>query len=116
MENIYYISDGGIATSLSFLLLLALLNINDSDELIKAKINIIAKYIESFVVKRSINYKKFASSSIRYIMYILVKEIINKPIELSIKILTSKLESMPEAFEIKHILVDKYERHKNEFD
>lgn len=99
MEHIYYISDWGIATSLSFPLLLAPLNIDDSDELIKAKMNTVAKYIESFAVKRSINYKKFASSSIRYTMYTLVKEIRNKPIEQLTKILTSKLESMPETWD-----------------
>lgn len=95
-EHIYYIDDWGIATSLSYPLLLAPLNISDSDEVIKAKMNIVAKYIETFVVRRSINYRKFASSSIRYTMYSLVKEIREKSLKELKSILTSKLQQMPE--------------------
>lgn len=98
-EHIYYIDDWGIATSLSYPLLLAPLNIDDTDEIIKMKMNLVAKYIETFVVRRSINYKKFASSSIRYTMYTLVKEIRGKTIDELRSILTSKLESMPETWD-----------------
>jgi uncharacterized protein with ParB-like and HNH nuclease domain len=96
MENVYYIDDWGIATSLSYPLLLASLNKDDTDEMIKLKMNAVAKYIETFVVKRSVNYKKFASSSIRYTMYTLVKEIRGKNLEELKSILNSKLKSMPE--------------------
>jgi len=99
LEHIYYIDDWGIATSLSYPLLLASLNINDSDEAVKAKMNTVAKYIETFVVRRSVNYKKFASSSIRYTMYTLVKEIRGKTLEEVRSILTTKLESMPETWD-----------------
>lgn len=98
MEHLYYIDDWGIATSLSYPLLLAPLNLNDSDVTIKTKMNLVAKYIEAFVVRRSVNYKKFASSSIRYTMYTLVKEIRNKTIEEVEDILTSKLQNMPETW------------------
>ncbi len=98
-EHIYYIDDWGIATSLSYPLLLSPLNIDDTDEIIKMKMNLVAKYIEAFVVRRSINYKKFASSSIRYTMYTLVKEIRGKTIDELRSILTSKLESMPETWD-----------------
>jgi len=99
MEHLYYIDDWGIATSLSYPLLLAPLNISDSDEVIKAKMNIVAKYIETFVVRRSINYRKFASSSIRYTMYSLVKEIRGKTLEELKSLLSSKLEQMPEKWD-----------------
>lgn len=98
-EHIYYIDDWGIATSLSYPLLLAPLNIDDTDEVIKMKMNLVAKYIEAFVVRRSINYKKFASSSIRYTMYTLVKEIRRKTVDELRSILTFKLESMPETWD-----------------
>ncbi len=93
-ENIYYINDRGIAPSLRYPLLLAPLNLEDSDETIKAKMNVVAKYIEAFVVKRSVNYKKSESSSIVYIMYTLVKEIRGKSLSDIKSILASKLESM----------------------
>ncbi|MBN1839899.1 MAG: DUF262 domain-containing protein [Campylobacterales bacterium] len=99
LEHIYYIDDWGIATSLSYPLLLAPLNPDDSDVTIKSKMNLVAKYIEAFVVRRSINYKKFASSSIRYTMYTLVKEIRGKTTEEIREILTAKLQSMPEVWD-----------------
>lgn len=99
LEYIYYIDDWGIATSLSYPLLLAPLTLEDSDEVIKTKMNLVAKYIEAFVVRRSINYKKFASSSIRYTMYTLVKEIRGKSVEEIEQILTSKLKSMSETWD-----------------
>lgn len=99
MEYIYYIDDWGIATSLSYPLLLAPLDINDSDEIMKMKMNLVAKYIEAFVVRRSINYKKFASSSIRYTMYTLVKEIRGKTIDELRNVLISKIKAMPESWD-----------------
>jgi uncharacterized protein with ParB-like and HNH nuclease domain len=99
LEYVYYIDDWGIASSLSFPLLLSPLNISDSQDTIKDKINIVAKYIESFVVRRSVNYRKFSSSSIRYTMYSLVKEIRGKSIEELKSILIEKLNSMPEKFD-----------------
>ena len=38
------------------------------------KRNLVARYIETFAVRRSVNYRRFAASSIRYTMYTLVKD------------------------------------------
>ena len=99
MEHVYYIDDWGIATSLSFPLLLSSLTIDDSNDVIKMKMNTVAKYIETFVVRRSVNYRKFASSSIRYTMYSLVKEIRGQSIENLQTILSQKLQDMPEKWD-----------------
>ena len=99
LEHIYYIDDWGIATSLSYPLLLAPLNLDDSDVIVKQKMNLVAKFIESFVVRRSVNYRKFASSSIRYTMYSLVKEIRGKSLEELKTILSIKLTTMQENFD-----------------
>jgi len=99
LEHVYYIDDWGIASSLSFPLLLSSLTINDTDSEIKMKMNTVAKYIETFVVRRSVNYRKFASSSIRYTMYSLVKEIRGKSIDDLKIILSQKLMDMPEKWE-----------------
>lgn len=99
LEHVYYIDDWGIASSLSFPLLLSSLRVEDTDNTIKEKMNIVAKYIETFVVRRALNYRKFASSSIRYTMYSLVKEIRGKSSgELKI-ILSQKLLDMPEKLD-----------------
>jgi len=82
LEHVYYIKRWGIAPTLSYPLMLAALDTEDNEDVVKSKINTVARYIETFVVRRSINYRKFASSSIRYTMYTLVKEIRHKPEEL----------------------------------
>jgi uncharacterized protein with ParB-like and HNH nuclease domain len=96
LENVFYIKRWGIATSLSYPLMLAPLNLEDSETEIKTKISIVAKYIESYVVRRSLNYRKFDASSIRYTMYTLVKEIRNKSIADLRAILKGKLDNMEE--------------------
>ena len=74
LEHIYYIHRWGIASSLSFPLLMAPLTKDDDEETVTVKLNLVARYIETFAVRRSVNYRRFAASSIRYTMYTLVKE------------------------------------------
>lgn len=99
LEHIYYINRWGIANSLSYPLLLAPLKTEDSDSVINQKLNIVARFIETFVVRRSVNFRKFASSSIRYTMYTLVKEIRRKNTPELKNILQSKLEEMEEKLD-----------------
>ena len=99
LEHVHYIHQWGIASSLSYPLLLAPLNVNDDDQLVDKKMNTVAKYIEAFAVRRSVNYRKFAASSIRYTMYSLVKEIRNKNLDELNKTLSDSLAEMEEKFE-----------------
>lgn len=99
LEYIYYINRWGIADSLRYPLLLAPLNKEDDDEIVHQKMNLVARYIETFVVRRSINFRLFAASSIRYTMYSLVKEIRNKDVSELTAILTSKVDSMEESLD-----------------
>lgn len=99
LEHVYYINQWGIAPTLSFPLMLSPLNLDDSEEVICRKINIVARYIETFVVRRPINFRKFSSNSIRYTMYSLVKEIRGKSIDELMEILSKKLSEMQESFD-----------------
>ena len=96
LEHIYYIQRWGIATSLSYPLLLAPLTLNDDQNTVKQKLNMVACYIETFVVRRSVNFRKFASNSIRYTMYTLVKEIRGKDVDGLREVLQTKLKEMSE--------------------
>lgn len=96
LEHIYYIQRWGIATSLSYPLLLAPLTLNDDPNIVEQKLNMVARYIETFVVRRSINFRKFASNSIRYTMYTLVKEIRGNDVDGLREVLQTKLEEMSE--------------------
>lgn len=98
LQHIFYIKRWGIANSLSYPLLLAPLKTIDNSDCITEKMDIVARYIEAFVVRRSINFRKFASSSIRYTMYTLVKEIRNTEVQELKAILKRKLDEMEEPW------------------
>jgi len=99
IEHVFYIHQWGIAPTLSFPLMLAPLKVTDSPDSVLAKINTVARYIETFVVRRSVNFRKFSASSIRYTMYSLVKDIRGKDLIELKKVLSKKLSEMQETFE-----------------
>lgn len=98
LDSIHYIYQWGIATSLSYPLMLAPLKTTDSVTLANQKMNLVAKYIDIFCVRRSINFRTFSSSSIRYTMYNLVKEIRNKDYDELVGIFDTKLAEMDEQW------------------
>jgi hypothetical protein len=98
LQHVFYIRRWGIANSLSYPLLLASLKATDHSETVMVKIDLVARYIEAFVVRRSVNFRKFASSSIRYTMYTLVKEIRRTEVGELKAILKRKLEEMEETW------------------
>ena len=81
LPHVYYLRFWGIAPSLSYPLFMAPLKIDDTEEVCNQKIEIVAKHIDNFVVRRSVNYRLFSSNSIRYTMCNLVKSIRNKSVE-----------------------------------
>ena len=94
LEHVFYIARWGIATSQSYPLMLAPLSPGDAPEVVDAKIDLVARYIETFVVRRSINFRKFSASSIRYTMYSLVKEIRGKDVPTLRALLAAKLKEL----------------------
>lgn len=99
LDSIHYINQWGIATSLSYPLMLAPLKTTDSVELANQKMNLVAKYIDIFCVRRSVNFRNFSASSIRYTMYNLVKEIRNKDYNELLAIFDQKLSEMDEQWD-----------------
>ena len=98
LEHLYYIPRWGIADSLRYPLLLAPLLADDSAEIVEQKLNLVGKYIEIFAVRRSVNFRNFGASSIRYTMYSLVKEIRRKSVEELRAILAKQLAAMSETW------------------
>lgn len=80
LENIFYINERGLASSIYYPLLIAPINISDDEETINKKLALVSRFLEMFVVFRAINYRNYAHSSIRYTMYSLVKEIRGKSV------------------------------------
>lgn len=97
-EHVFYHANWGIADSLSFSLMLAPLKAADSPDVTRRKINEVARFMETFAVRRSINFRKFGASSIRYTMYSLVKELRGKDIDSLKALLKTKLAEMPESW------------------
>lgn len=81
LENIFYINERALASSIYYPLLIAPINIGDDEEIINEKLALVARYLDMFVVFRSINYKMYTHSTIRYTMYSLVKEIRGKSVK-----------------------------------
>ena len=98
-EHVFYIKHWGIAPSLALPLMLAPLKPTDSPEVTKRKINAVARYIETFAVRRSVNFRKFGASSIRYTMYTLVKELRGRDVDSLVAFLQSKLNEMEEGWD-----------------
>ena len=78
LEHIYYIKRWGNAASLSNPLLLIPICSDDMSDIINEKLEIVAKYIDSFVIFHSSIFKNFLANSIRYTMFKLIKIIQNK--------------------------------------
>jgi len=80
LEHVYYTQYFGIATSLDYPLMFAAIKPSDDDRVIRKKLNLAARFIETFSVFRAINYRTLAQSSIRYTIYSLVKRVRDKNI------------------------------------
>jgi uncharacterized protein with ParB-like and HNH nuclease domain len=78
LKHIYYITQLGFAPSLKYMLLLAPLNrLNESNENENSKFDLVARFIESFIVRRKVNYKQYGASVVNYTMFITLKKIRN---------------------------------------
>jgi len=99
LENIFYINERGLATSIYYPLLMAPITLQDDTETVRKKLSLVSRFLEMFVVFRSVNYKKYSHSSIRYTMYTLVKEIRNKNVNELVNILKREVEQINEKLE-----------------
>jgi len=77
IPHLNYINFWGIAESLQDPLLLAPINFGDDDSTIKKKIDYTARFIETFTVRRAINYRKFGQTTIKYTMFNIIKLVRN---------------------------------------
>lgn len=99
LEHVFHIKHWGIARSLAIPLMLSPLRSTDNHEVTREKIDIVARYIETFCVRRSVNFRNFGASSIRYTMYSLVKEIRGLELDELRFLLSGKLDEMAETWD-----------------
>ena len=96
MKHTNYINHWGIAESLQEPLLLASINYQDDNNIIKQKIDFVSRFIETFTVRRAINYRKFGQASIKYTMFNIIKIIRSNDIIALSTNLANEINNIPE--------------------
>lgn len=81
LQHLNYINSWGIAESLQDPLLLASIKFDDDKVTIKKKLDFVARFIETFTVRRAVNYRKFGQTSIKYTMFGIIKSIRNNDLQ-----------------------------------
>lgn len=99
MPHVYYVSNWGVAVSLQSPLLLASVNFKDNDKDIEKKIDFVSHYIETFTVRRAVNYRKFGQTSIKYTMFNLIKLIRNNDLNSLSTNLKNEVAKIPEKWD-----------------
>jgi hypothetical protein len=99
LEQVYYINIAGFAPSFYFPLLMAPVELSDDNNTKSKKMALVARFIESFLVLRSVNNRTLAHASIRYTMYNLIKEIRGQELEGLAEMLKKRILSFDENFD-----------------
>lgn len=99
MPHASYIAHWGFAESLQNALLLASIKIEDDETTIEQKVDFVSRYIETFTVRRAVNYKKFGASSIKYTMFNMIKLIRDNDTKTLGTNLSNEIERIPETWD-----------------
>ena len=101
LKHIHHINSWGIAYSLQEPLLLSTISCAQLqlDEDNERKVDLVAKFIETFTIRRSINYKKFGHTAIKYAMFNIIKRIRNNSEQELTSNLSQEVNDMPQKWE-----------------
>lgn len=97
LEHLYLSSNWSIATSLSYPLLMAPIEILDDENTIDEKLSIVSKFLDIYSTLRTFDNKLITQSAIRYSIYLLVRKIRNKDISELTEILIDELTEYDEV-------------------
>lgn len=97
--HLHYIYYCGIAESLQEPLLLSSIDYYDNDEVVLKKMDYVARFIETFTVRRGVNYRKYGQTTIKYSMFNIIKLIRHNSLYDLSHNLVSEIEKIPEQFE-----------------
>lgn len=99
-EQINYITNYSIATSLSYPLYLSSISKTDSQEIINLKLKIIANFIDRYVVIKTVNHQAISQTSIRYSFFNnIIREIRDLDVNTLEKFLLDQLNQLEGSFE-----------------
>ena len=94
LEWVYYNQFRGISPYLAFPMMLAGLKLDDSDDECKRKMNLVARFLDGFVVRRQINFRSYTASSIAYTMFNIIKSLRNKTYDEMLEVLRERVEDL----------------------
>lgn len=99
MPHLHYVNFWGIAESLQDPLLLSSVVVGDDESTIKKKLDYTARYIETFTVRRAVNYKKFGQTSIKYTMFNSIKLIRNSELKMLGQSLSKAIDQIDQRWD-----------------
>ena len=91
LVHVFYIKTRGFPASFYFPLIMSPIKVDDDKKTIQKKIALVSRFLETFIVYRSVNYRTLGYSSIRYTMFSLIKDIRNKDVPELAEVLKSKI-------------------------
>jgi len=97
LESVYYIANNEFTWAST--VLLAPLELGDSDEVIRKKIQLVATYIDIWLMRRIVNYVRMSYAAANYPMFLLTKEIRRKSVEELREILVARLATDEISFD-----------------
>jgi uncharacterized protein with ParB-like and HNH nuclease domain len=96
LEEVFYNAQHGF--TLQYPLLLAPLNPDDEDQVVKQKIRLVASFIDILLARRLWNFRNITYNTMQYAMFVVMRDIQGKsPVEL-VAILRQKLDAETEVF------------------
>jgi hypothetical protein len=97
--HLFYIRYWGIAASLEDAMLLASLKSSDDESIMIKKLDAVARFIETYSVRRAVNFMKFGASSIQYTFFNIIKSIRNLDIEELHIVLANEIVGIDQTFD-----------------
>ncbi|MDH6410048.1 hypothetical protein M2113_001022 [Aurantimicrobium minutum] len=94
LEYVYFNAHNDF--TLQFMVIMAAIEVEDTDETFKRKANLIAAFIDLMITRRMAEYKNYGYSPMYRPMFILAKELRNKPLDEIRELLKLRASELPE--------------------
>ncbi len=96
LEHVFYIAKFEVAPSFYYPMMMAPVLASDDESIIKKKIDMVARFLETLHVSRKINSKTTSYNSLNYTIYNIIKEIRNRDPDDLCALLKQKVDSLEE--------------------
>jgi uncharacterized protein with ParB-like and HNH nuclease domain len=109
LEDVFHVEE--LRFTLQDPVMLAPLRPDDDDDTLKRKINTVARFVETLLVRRVWNGKSITYSNMQYYMFLIMREIRGKSLKELVKILGDRLAAQEESFDNPHFSMHKMNRY-----